>query len=137
IHGFVGGPMSSLGATDVDGDGYIEAPEAEAAAGGGLLSLVTSSRAVPGEESDPNKYPAAASDGTLLFSQTYTFDLTNSTQALAFAELQQLAGRAIEVHGLTVPDGPGAGTPFEVNGLGGYKDILPVAAGLIQVAGTE
>lgn len=44
----------------------------------------------------------------------------------------------IEIHGLTVEEGVGTGTAGEVDGTGGYKPLLPVAAGTIElVSGAE
>lgn len=43
--------------------------------------------------------------------------------------------RHIVVHGKTVPPGPGAGTPGEVNGTNGYLTVLPVLCGDIRQAG--
>jgi hypothetical protein len=135
IHGFVGGPASSLSPLDADGDGFIEESESEKAAGGALLSIVTSSQAHPAEESNPALYPMADAGGRIRFSQTYTFNLSDPATAVAWQELQTLNGRVFEIHGLSVPNGPGAHTPGEVNGIGGYKDTLPVAAGMIQLVG--
>lgn len=89
-----------------------------------------------------NGFPKADANGNLNFSQTY--DLNNPKTFAGLdpplgantdkKELFPLENRHIVLHGLTVPDGIGAGTPGEVNGIGGYKEVLPVANGLIAVA---
>jgi hypothetical protein len=46
--------------------------------------------------------------------------------------------RVLELHGMTVAAGTGAGTSGEVDGTGGYKMDLPVASGhLHQLDGTN
>lgn len=46
--------------------------------------------------------------------------------------LDDLQLREIVLHGLTVPPGPGADTPGEVNGTNGYLAVLPVASAEIM-----
>ena len=46
-----------------------------------------------------------------------------------------VALRELVIHGLTVPEGAGAGTPGEVDGTAGYKLVLPVASGEFSNAG--
>jgi hypothetical protein len=95
-----------------------------------ILSLTASGEVVP--EGDPQDFPIADENGTLSFKQTYQFDLSDADDAFIFDQLQdRVAGRALELHGLDIPAGEGAGTPYEVNGTGGYIPILPVAGGLL------
>jgi hypothetical protein len=81
---------------------------------------------------NPGNYPTAP-DGTIHFLQTYNLD-----DSAAFApgfnqkSLFPLTFRSIELHGMTVAAGIGAGTPGEVNGTGGYLADFPVAGGPIQ-----
>jgi hypothetical protein len=42
--------------------------------------------------------------------------------------------RELVIHGLTVPPGPGEGTPGEVDGTNGYLAVLPVASAEIAAA---
>ena len=92
---------------DPDGDGWLEKSEAEAFVGPELVLLGS---------------PTADASGNIDYTQTFTVDATL---------LGDLTKRAFEIHGRTVPANFGAGTPGEVNGTGGYKADLPVAAGLI------
>ena len=114
IHGFPGLQPSRLPtpADDTDADGYIEAPEGEALAIGPILL-------------DLLPYPIATAAGTIMFSSVYAV-----TPGLLPLDI-----RAIELHGMTVP-AVGQGTPFEVNGVPGYKAILPVSGGLIRQSAT-
>jgi hypothetical protein len=134
IHGPIGPNGTSLPAMlpspalDTDRDGFIETPEAERAVGPPLLSLT----APPG--GNPQNFPAATSAGTLQFQETYNLnDPTIYEPGVSKGNLFPLDFRAIELHGLTVAAGVGAGTPGEVNGIGGYKMDLPVAGGPIQL----
>jgi hypothetical protein len=132
IHGFENDTPSRLPtiALDTDLDGFIETPEGETAIGPVILSLTASGEVVP--EGDPQDFPIADENGTLSFKQTYQFDLSDADDAFIFDQLQdRVAGRALELHGLDIPAGEGAGTPYEVNGTGGYIPILPVAGGLL------
>ena len=117
IHGRVdafGNPLPPLVPSDLDRDGFIETPEAVPAIGDVLLPL----DAPPGSGSFP-----IAVGGAIHFSQTYT--LSN----LLVTELTPLNLRTVEIHGMTVGT-QGAGTPYEVNGIPGYKAELPVASAM-------
>jgi hypothetical protein len=118
-------PMPSL-AVDTDHDGFIETPEGEKAIGPIIVPLTSP----PG--GNPGNYPTAP-DGTIHFSQMYNLD-DPATFAPGFNKnlLFPLTFRSIELHGMTVAAGIGAGTPGEVNGTGGYLADLPVAGGPIQ-----
>jgi PEP-CTERM motif len=107
LHGIVSGGMLLPPGTpvDTDGDGYIETPEAEAAAGPPVVNLGIFT---------------VGPSGVLNVTQTYNQDTT----ALVPREFL-----TFEMHGMTVPEGAGAGTPHEVNGTGGYKVILPIGGG--------
>jgi hypothetical protein len=131
IHGFEDDRPSSLPtiALDSDRDGFVETPEGVAAIGPVILPLTASGEVLPG---NPQDFPTADEHGTLHFVQAYGFDLNDADQAFIFHELQgRVAGRVLEIHGLDVPVGEGAGTPHEVNGTGGYIPDLPVAGGLL------
>jgi hypothetical protein len=118
IHGRLdanGNPLPPLTPQDLDGDGFIETPEAEQFVGPVLLPLDSP----PGSGNFPT-----APNGTINFTQTYT--LSSSL----LNELMPLNFRVVEIHGMTV-GAQGAGTPFEVNGVPGYKAELPVASAML------
>jgi hypothetical protein len=58
---------------------------------------------------------------------------TSTTGSTTTAQLS-LDHDVIELHGMTVPVGAGAGTPGEVNGSGGFQALLPVASAEIHQA---
>lgn len=127
IHGLIGGSGQALDsqsptlADDSDGDGFIEVLEGVPQYGDILLPL------------------GSVNDATGIFTYDQTFDLTDDTQFLSpvsgnqysASDLFPLNFREIVIHGKTVATGPGLGTGGEVDGTGGYKAVLPVAAGEI------
>lgn len=124
-----GNPIDSVfptAADDTDGDGFIEVAEGAASYGPIIIPLTSP----PGGAVE--NFPTATPDGTVSFTQTY--DLTSDTtfaEGFDSEDLLPLDLREIVIHGLTVADGVGDGTPGEVDGTDGYKDVLPVAAGEI------
>ncbi len=118
---------------DADGDGFIEVAEGFPAYGGIILPLTM----------DDGMFPSPT--GTSYdFMETYDLtdpsvfgegfgldDLLGVGDELEIADMPMLDLREIVIHGLTVPAGAGAGTDGEVDGTGGYKGFLPVAAGEI------
>ena len=136
IHGLLdsgGLPLNSTTPTiaqDTDHDGFVELAE-------GLVTY--GPILVPFGNVDPNL------DGTVNFTQTFNL-LDPATYAPGF-DITSLLGpnrddlqlREIVLHGMTVPPGPGAGTPGEVNGTNGFLAVLPVASaeiGLLPEPGT-
>ncbi|WP_308517336.1 PEPxxWA-CTERM sorting domain-containing protein [Sphingomonas flavescens] len=125
IHGRVdanGMPLDSTTPTlaqDTDRDGYVELAEGQVTYGPILVDFMNT---------DPNM------DGVVDFNRT--FNLLDPTiygagfniMSLLGPNLDELSLREIVLHGLTVPAGPGAGTPGEVNGTNGYLTVLPVAS---------
>jgi hypothetical protein len=123
-----------LACCDLDQDGFIEMLEAGRAAGPIILPLTSP----PGTA--PNGFPTAP-NGVINFSEIYDLNnpaifagvppppagVSNPNSGLLFP----LENRVVEIHGLTVPGGVGAGTPNEVDGTPGYKVVLPVASGEI------
>ena len=99
-------------AEDSDGDGFVELDEGGVKYGPILVDFMNV---------DPDM------DGIVDFQRTIT--LTGSEQALP------LELRHIVIHGKTVPAGPGAGTPGEVDGENGYLTVLPVLCGEIRQVG--
>jgi hypothetical protein len=97
---------------DSDGDGFVELEEGGLKYGPILVDFM---------DVDPDR------DGKVSFERTVR--LTGAEQALP------LELRHIVVHGMTVPPGPGAGTPGEVDGKNGYLVVLPVLCGEIEQAG--
>jgi len=132
IHGFPDGTPSHPPtiALDTDRDGFVETPEGVKAIGPVLLSLTASGHVTNAE--NINDFPVANANGQLHFQQTYHFNLSNTQEAQIFHELEgQVAGRAVELHGLQVPPGEGQNTPYEVHGQGGYIAEVPVAGGIL------
>lgn len=124
IHGLVDPNANSVvppPSADADGDGYIEVGEGVPSYGPVLIPLVD----------DSGNFPTTT---TGFYNFTNTYDLDDSA---VFAgdfdteDLFPLFFREIVIHGQTVATGEGAGTGGEVNGTGGYKASLPVAAGEI------
>ncbi|HLO76856.1 MAG TPA: hypothetical protein VK196_10430 [Magnetospirillum sp.] len=111
-------PTASL---DIDHDGFIELQEARQAGGPVLMDLGS---------------PAVGADGTLHFDQTFSLhDLPGLSAGNSLADLLPLDFRSVEIHGLSVPAGAGAGTSGEVDGSGGYKPVLPVATASLHAEG--
>jgi hypothetical protein len=131
IHGFTDDRPSLLPniSLDADSDGFVEDPEGEPVIGPVLLAATAS-----GEVSNvviSNDFPTADIEGNLEFTQTYQFNLGEEDDAFIFQELQDLfVGREYQIHGLEALPGQGAGTDYEVNGMGGYIAELPVANGV-------
>lgn len=101
-------------AQDSDGDGFVELDEGKTVYGPILIDF---------GNIDPDK------DGRVQFRTTV--NLSGSEMALP------LDKRHIVIHGLTVPPGPGEGTPGEVDGTNGYLTVLPVLCGEIQPNGNR
>jgi hypothetical protein len=120
-------PNASL---DADRDGFVEDPEGEHVVGPVILAL-TEGGAVSDAVAVGN-FPAADGSGVLTLDETFAFDLEDPGQLARFEELRdRFTGREVQVHGLDVAAGAGAGTPFEVDGAAGYKATLPVANGIL------
>lgn len=133
IHGMFsldGTPMDSITpppSADVDGDGFVELAEGVPSYGPILIDF---------GNVDPD------GDGIVDYSQTFnlldptvfgTIGMTTDrydVRDLLGQDLVSLDLREIVLHGLTVP-AVGAGTPGEVDGIPGYKVLLPAASGEI------
>lgn len=127
IHGFLDGTkaMTPTLAQDTDHDGFVELAEGQAKYGPILLNLSHSGGPMDMNNmssSDLSGFPTAP-DGTEYFVQSYQLPRDS------LAADPMLALREIVIHGESVPQGAGAGTPGEVDGTGGYKLVLPVASG--------
>ncbi|WP_148863556.1 PEP-CTERM sorting domain-containing protein [Marinobacter fonticola] len=132
IHGRFGDdgePMDSVNPTpavDADGDGFIEVPEGANTYGAILLPLTSPPGGAVAD------FPTA-DDGTLDFMQVYNLDNDEIFNGdFSSEDLFSLDLREIVLHGMTVPEGVGAGTPNEVNGEGGYNPLVPAASGEIR-----
>lgn len=130
IHGLLDSNNMPLASTvptiaqDTDKDGYIELAEGLKTYGPILLQLTNP----PGNTASGF---STAPYGQINYSET--FDLSKQSDfgsTFTTAQLLPLSLREIVIHGMTVGNA-GAGTPGEVNGIAGYKDALPVAAGSI------
>ncbi|MDR7040423.1 MULTISPECIES: DUF4214 domain-containing protein [Methylobacterium] len=131
IHGFDNDSPSLLPniTLDIDLDGFVEDPEGADVVGPVILSGTASGNVTNQELSDD--FPVADAAGNLRFHQEYRFDLSDPTEAAIFQNLQdRIAGREFQIHGLTVQEGQGACTDYEVDGTGGYIPVLPVANGI-------
>lgn len=116
IHGLSsnGRPVNSSCPTiaqDTDHDGFVELAEGQATYGPILVDFMNV---------DPDQ------DGNVNF--TKTIALSGNEGILP------LSDRHIVIHGKTV-GAVGAGTPGEVNGMAGYKTVLPVLCGEIRPVG--
>lgn len=126
---------------DRDGDGFVEAMEGAPFAGPPIF-------ATPAVV-NPLTYATASAAGGIAYTQTYNIADTslydpdkmgltltpNDILGLTGGNTTPLVDRLLELHGATVPAGAGAGTPYEVNGAGGYVMMLPVASGRITLTG--
>jgi hypothetical protein len=112
IHGFADNHESvePTLAFDTDRDGFIEGAEGAAAYGPVMFPLPTTT----------------APDGTQFLVETFQLP-ADSPVAGSLLEL-----REYNVHGVTLPEGAGAGTGGEANGTGGYSPALVAAGGAIE-----
>lgn len=137
IHGTFdgdGNPTDAVTPTlfdDADGDGVVEVLEGVPSYGDVLMPVVD----------DGGTSPTADAMGRLNFVRSFDIeDMSNffspvtSTQ-YDFADVMPLALREYVIHGMEIPAGLGAGTGGEADGSGGFKAILPAAAGEFQAAG--
>ena len=137
IHGFTDGTDSHTPtlAQDTDGDGYVELAEGLTTYGQILLNLTTDHTNGSGGDNghdhngDLTGFPTAP-DGTIWFIESYQLP------AGSLGADPMLALREIVIHGESVPEGAGAGTPGEVDGTAGYKLVLPVASGELGATGS-
>ncbi len=112
-------------AQDADHDGFVELGEGLMTYGPIIVPLVDFDSAE-----------------TSTVDYTHTFNLLDPsiysggyTEAdLLGADFSGLDLRELVIHGLTVPPGPGAGTPGEVDGTNGFLTVLPVASAEITAA---
>ncbi|EMB13730.1 hypothetical protein, partial [Rhodopirellula europaea] len=120
---------------DANGDGFITVGEGLAGYGNVLLNLSSPRAPVPLEGNSPlvdfnlDDFPKAE-DGTIDFSETYTFDLSDVDQARQYNNLLPMSLREIVLHGVN--------TDIAVDGDGspdGYRVTGPAAAGTLQAVG--
>jgi hypothetical protein len=139
IHGFVDGRQERqpVATDDLDQDGFVETPEAEALAIGPIIAGLTASGEAQALLQASSDFPVADANGVASFSQTYELDPDEPDDAFILDQLSaRLEGRFLEFHGLELPPGEGEGTIHEVNGTGGYNPLVPVAgAPLIHLGG--
>lgn len=126
---------------DRDGDGFVESMEGAAFAGPPIFGTPA--------VVNPFTYATASAAGVISYTQIYDITDTslydpdrmgltltpNDILGLTGGNTVPLVDRLLELHGATVPAGVGAGTPYEVNGSGGYVMMLPVAGGRITLTG--
>lgn len=120
--GTTGTPVASTTPTlaqDTDHDGYIELAEGQVTYGPIIVPLA-------GFDSAETSSVDYTHTFNLLDPSIYAGGYTRTD--LLGADFNDLDLRELVIHGLTVPPGPGAGTPGEVNGTNGYLAVLPVAS---------
>ena len=146
IHGFTDDTDSTSPTIlqDTDRDGFVELAEGLPNYGPVLLHLTDppteagdAGNGTFGGSPDLADFPTAP-NGEIRFHQSYTFDSEDEAEQALFDTVRDLDNKEIVIHGQTVSQGSGDGTPGEVDGAGGYKVALPVASAEIEeVTGTE
>jgi hypothetical protein len=132
IHGFSDDRPSLIpnALLEADRDGFVEDLEGEGVVGPVLLALTAD-----GTVSDATaigNFPVADASGALDLSTTYQFNLSDPGELARYTDLRdRFTGRELQIHGMNVSAGVGAGTPNEVDGTAGYKAALPVADGIL------
>jgi hypothetical protein len=132
IHGFSDDRPSLIpnAVLDADRDGFVEDLEGEGVVGPVILALTAD-----GTISDATavgNFPVADASGALTLNATYQFNLSDPGELARYTDLRdRFTGRELQIHGLDVSAGAGAGTPNEVDGTAGYKAVLPVADGIL------
>ncbi len=141
IHGFTDGRDARTPgfAQDADGDGFVELAEGLVKYGPIQLNLTLNpedSQHDHGTDGHDHTaaamFPTADAEGNLNYAETFRFDRSDPNAQAIFDGITPLEAKEIVLHGLTVREGEGAGTGLEVDGSGGYKQILPVASGELQ-----
>jgi hypothetical protein len=139
IHGFIDESQERqpVVTDDLDQDGFVETPEAEAQAIGPIIAGLTASGEAQAFLQASTDFPVADANGVVNFSQTYELDPDEPDDAFILDQLSaRLEGRFLEFHGLELPPGEGEGSIHEVSGTGGYNPLVPVAgAPLIHLGG--
>ncbi len=140
IHGFgFANGMDSKSPTilqDDDGDGFVELVEGEETYGPIQLNLTT-------EPGDPGQFtgmmgiafPTADANGVLRYTETFRFDRGDPNAQAIFDAITPLQAQEIVLHGLSTTAQQGQGTEGEINGMAGYKAVLPVASGELHEVG--
>jgi hypothetical protein len=121
-------------AQDDDRDGFVELAEGLETYGPVLLNLASHPGAMG------SGFPMPSGD-SFIFAQTYDLSDPGIGDLAHLLLNAPLENREIVLHGLTTLEGHGAGRngqepQGEVNGVGGYKAVLPIAAGEIREAGS-
>lgn len=136
IHGVPDGDSRNVVLSDdADADGFVEVLEGAPGYGPIVLNLLTDPDTALDVELGVIRadlpFPTVGSgdDGKLLYAQTFDFDSQGQFTGAILDEVMPLEDRHLVLHGQTVREGDGAGTPGEVDGSAGYKAALPVANG--------
>ena len=148
IHGFpddIKDAKTPTAAQDDDRDGFIELAEGLETYGPILLNLSVNHEAGAGGDnghshtSGVTGFPTAPNE-EIFYVQSFQLPTpelgTDSMTGFQLDWEPLLDLREIVIHGMTVPEGAGDGTPGDVNGVGEYKLVLPVASGEISEVGS-
>ena len=101
-----------------DSDGFIELAEGATVYGPIMVQL---------GDVDPDN------DGVVNYSQTFNLNMASTFDGdMDKGDLLPLELREIVLHGLTLDDGDGANAG-EADGTAGYKTVLPVACGAVNM----
>ena len=129
--------LPTVAANDTNGDGFIDFMEGRPAYGPVILNLDNDGPNAPPDgvpplsTADASKFPTAP-NGSVDYTNSFTFDLSDQDQRRQFNNLLPLDLREIVLHGLT--------TNLDIDQNGqpdGYRPTAPIAAGeIVQVTPT-
>lgn len=130
IHGFTNGNAASCPAenADVNGDGYVDLHETEAASG---TTMVPLSGSPANMEIATDTYPKASAEGAYHYKETVSLKALEAAFAKAFpGQKLDLAHRVVYIHGVL----PTTKLPSSVASLGTVpaQVTLPIACGKIE-----
>ena len=124
---------------DADGDGFVELAEGLVKYGPIQLNLTLNPKDSAhdhGTEGHDHTgeamFPTADGNGVLRYTETFRFDRDDPNAQAIFDGITPLENKEIVLHGLTTTARQGEGTEGEVNGMAGYKGVLPVASGELR-----
>lgn len=143
IHGFADDSDAKVPgiAFDSDRDGFVELAEGLPSYGPIQLNLTLNPENAAHDHGTPGHdhtaeavFPTVGADGVLDYRETFRFAADDPNAQAIFDGITPLDRKEIVLHGMSVAEGSGAGTPGEVDGTAGYKLALPVASGELRLA---